>query len=280
MTAMIMGLTVYHALFTPRPAAHLLIFQSMGIIMNAACRAEPGPPQRPFQSQSGLFMHKRNKQHPNALKHGAFAKTAIIPGEDPQEFEELHSALIKEWNPVGPTEEDTVLSIAKAVWRKRRLQKMIQATIAIDSIADPKHPAYDEAFALRFFYEVIEDTPDDSRLFDRLKDITAAHLRQKFPREKFQTSLEWVRVMQKEIISVLLPSVKRRLEPVPEMRLFEYLNSVSQNTFLREIEVDARIDVMIDRAVKRLVQAKAMKQMLSATSLNGASEQSKKLPKN
>jgi hypothetical protein len=70
-------------------------------------------------------MHKRNRKHPNALKHGAFSKMTIIPGEDPQEFEELHSALIEEWAPVGPTEEDTVLSIATGIWRKRRQQKLI-----------------------------------------------------------------------------------------------------------------------------------------------------------
>jgi hypothetical protein len=63
-------------------------------------------------------MNKRKGNHPNALKHGAFAKTTILPGEDPREFEELHSALIEEWTPVGPTEEDAVLTIARGVWRK------------------------------------------------------------------------------------------------------------------------------------------------------------------
>src|SRR5262249_46302446 len=67
----------------------------------------------------------------HAVKHGAFAKTAILPGEDRREFEELHSALIEEWAPVGPTEEDAVLSIAKGVWRKRRLQKFLHAEIEI-----------------------------------------------------------------------------------------------------------------------------------------------------
>jgi len=68
-------------------------------------------------------MHNRKRKHPNALKHGAFSKMAIIPGEDPQEFKDLHSALIEEW-----TEEDTVLSIAKGIWRKRRLRPPSGAT--------------------------------------------------------------------------------------------------------------------------------------------------------
>src|SRR5262245_58692308 len=99
------------------------------------------------------FMLKRSRP-PNALKHGAFSKIAIIPGEDPQEFKELHSALIKEWGPVGPTEEDTVLTIATGIWRKRRQQKLIQAAITSGTLR-PEHPAYDEAFALEFFFDWI-----------------------------------------------------------------------------------------------------------------------------
>ena len=29
---------------------------------------------------------------PNAFEHGVFSRTTIVPGEDPEEFEELYSA--------------------------------------------------------------------------------------------------------------------------------------------------------------------------------------------
>jgi hypothetical protein len=45
-----------------------------------------------------------------------------------------------------------------------------------------------------------------------------------------------------------------------------------------ELTLDERIDAMIDRAVKRLVQAKAMKQMLGTTSPNARTNRTKKLP--
>ena len=144
---------------------------------------------RDLVSKRVVFMLKRSRP-PNALKHGAFSKTAILPGEDPQEFEELHFSLIGEWAPVGATEEDAVLSIAKGIWRKRRLQKILEAGIRSDMTTNPKHPTYDEAFALEIFYDTIEDNPDDSRAFVGLKDMTADHLRQKFPRQDFQTKLE------------------------------------------------------------------------------------------
>jgi hypothetical protein len=93
-----------------------------------------------------------------AVKHGAFAKTAILPGEDRQEFEELHSALIEEWAPVGPTEEDAVLSIAKGVWRKRRLQKFLHAEMEMCR-SDREHPLYDEAQAVRTLLNTLETRP-------------------------------------------------------------------------------------------------------------------------
>src|SRR5262249_43397455 len=113
----------------------------------------------------------------HAVKHGAFAKTAILPGEDPREFEELHSALIEEWAPVGPTEEDAVLSIAKGVWRNRRLQKFLQAKMEMCRF-DREHPLYDEARELRTLLNIMETGPLDlmetaPNLFERFLRLVA-----------------------------------------------------------------------------------------------------------
>jgi hypothetical protein len=87
--------------------------------------------------------------------------------------------------------------------------------------------------------------------------------------------------MQEEITSVLLPRVERRFEPEPEVYLARYLNPVTKHVlWFTEIDVDARIDATIDRAVKRLVQTKAMKQMLGTTSLDARTDRTKKLPSN
>jgi len=77
-------------------------------------------------------------KRPNALLHGVFSRITILPGEDPEEFEELYSALTEEWAPAGALEEDTVLTIAKAMWRKRRAQKFIQIQVMKNSV-DPHH---------------------------------------------------------------------------------------------------------------------------------------------
>ena len=81
-------------------------------------------------------MSTQKGKPPNAHKHGVFSATAIFPGEDEREFEKLHAALIEEWRPVGATEEDAVLSIAKAVWRKRRVQKFLEVQLRRNTV-DP-----------------------------------------------------------------------------------------------------------------------------------------------
>jgi hypothetical protein len=57
----------------------------------------------------------------NALKHGAFSEVLILPGEDPAAFEELKRRLFAEYNVSGCSEEKTMTSIAKAMWQLQRL---------------------------------------------------------------------------------------------------------------------------------------------------------------
>ena len=50
-------------------------------------------------------MERRVKKPWPALKHGAYSATAILPGEDPDEFKKLHDGLITELVPSGVLEE-------------------------------------------------------------------------------------------------------------------------------------------------------------------------------
>jgi hypothetical protein len=222
-------------------------------------------------------MPKRSGNRPNALKHGAFAQTAILPGEDPCEFEELHSSLVEEWTPVGPTEEDAVLSIAQGVWRKRRVQKFLQADIE-KSRFNPQHPAYDEARTLHACCATIATAPDKfDYILGSLSIGNAQHLRQKCPRQAFQSTSEWVHAVQNEIVSVLLPAVERFGDATALYLMAGSSRIFTADLFKVELSVDERIDAMIDRAIKRLIQTKAMKQMLGGRPPSTGDDQSKKL---
>ncbi len=175
------------------------------------------------ESNSGAvaFMPNQKLKYPNAHKHGVFAATAILPGEDQQEFEKLHSALVEEWMPAGATEEDAVLSIAKAVWRKRRVQRFLEVQLWLD----PLDPSYRPSF----------------------RDYREVH------------GLE--------------PST----EPEQITALRRSAETVSGELFKQELALDERLDAMIDRALKRLIQTKAMKQMLRQTGSEREHDQPRKI---
>jgi hypothetical protein len=231
-------------------------------------------------------MSNRSPKHLNAVKHGAFAKTTILPGEDPAEFEELHFSLIEEWKPVGPTEEDAVFSIAQGVWRKRRAQKLLQAQIA-NRRFDQNDRLYDEAERIQRFLRVLYTAPfvafvdiapeSFKPLYENLVSTVlpahqAKYLQEKCPREHFKSGSEWLQELRNLIIFALLPAYGS-LGEVPEAMLGRAAEFFTPEVFKQDLAVDERIDAMIDRAVKRLVQTKAMKQMLAGASLNGKDDQ-------
>jgi hypothetical protein len=71
-----------------------------------------------------MLQVNRSKTRPSALQHGAWAETALLPGEDPRQFDRLHRGLVKEWSPSGPAEQDAVHTLAKCMWRKRRIRNL------------------------------------------------------------------------------------------------------------------------------------------------------------
>ena len=51
-----------------------------------------------------------------------FAAIPVLPGESQEEFETLLGDLCVQYEPEGPIEEDAVLTIGNALWRKRHLR--------------------------------------------------------------------------------------------------------------------------------------------------------------
>jgi len=62
------------------------------------------------------------KRRPSALRHGVWSNTAVLPGEDPRQFERLYRGLVDEWCPSGPAEQDAVFTLAKCMWRKHHIR--------------------------------------------------------------------------------------------------------------------------------------------------------------
>ena len=64
----------------------------------------------------------------NALKHGLFSQDAVIPGEDPAEFDRHLTLYEDTYLPHNCIERELVLQIADSAWRMRRLSR-IEATV-------------------------------------------------------------------------------------------------------------------------------------------------------
>jgi hypothetical protein len=208
-------------------------------------------------------MSDQRWRYPNAYKHGAFSRTAIVPGEDLDEFEELYSDLIEDVSAVGVLEEHAVLTIARAMWRQRRAQKFIQIEVLLNS-SNPDHPGYNEYESLAAFVSSLRAVPDDFDHFaNRLLDAELVkYLNVKFPLSKYKSSQERADAVIKEIESVRMPKANLTSDPRAEdVRLMRSSRTFTADFFDKELRLDERLDTMIDRAVKRLLQMKAAKQM-------------------
>jgi hypothetical protein len=72
---------------------------------------------------------------PPALKHAIYSATAVLPGEDPAEFDKLRCNCFAEYDPKGALEEDVVDEIARLIWRKKNLSTLRIAEHAGDYCA-------------------------------------------------------------------------------------------------------------------------------------------------
>ena len=66
----------------------------------------------------------------NALKHGLLARDAVLPGEDPADFDSQLAALEEDIQPANSLEFELVRQIADAQWRMRRLTRLETGFIA------------------------------------------------------------------------------------------------------------------------------------------------------
>src|SRR5262245_49196220 len=62
----------------------------------------------------------------NAVKHGMRSKSALLPGENPEEYYDLKARMQAEWKPQGTTEEFQVEQMLQNQWRLRRIANMEQ----------------------------------------------------------------------------------------------------------------------------------------------------------
>jgi len=177
----------------------------------------------------------RLKKRPPALKHGAFSSTAVLPGENPAEFEKLYQALIAELVPVGALEENVVADIARLVWRKQNL--------ATFSLAQGLRTVWHQLKSEKI-YEKFPETTEASRW------ITASD----GERDKF---VEAIRAATDQARKKLGEEAFRLIQ-TDETATFEHL--------LRDLQIEERLGAMIDKCLKRFLFLRGLKSLPTSTS--------------
>jgi ribosomal protein S13 len=195
----------------------------------------------------------------NALKHGAYAESLVLPGESIDDFNLLHRGLIDEWKPTGTSEEDTVLTLAQCFWAKRRVDYFYNREVLGGQYQDE-----DVIRHVNYIMELLDGAQTAAEAAIQIAHLPADYqtwIAQEVPRSNFQDEKSWIESLKSKLLSYLEAHVKF----ANATRSMPY--KVNKATFMREltakkIALDERLDARIDKAIKRLAQIKAIKPIL------------------
>jgi len=160
-----------------------------------------------------------------ALKHGAYSATAVLPGEDLAAFKKLHQECIAHYAPVGPLEDDVVATMARLLWRKQNLPTCRLAEIAVE---------YDAAIRREM-------------LPSRLEELLECEV----PPAKREAAMQ-------------AAEDEARKELGARYALVEIGETATVVRLLQDLEIEERLDAMIDKCIKRLLHLRGLRSLSTA----------------
>lgn len=194
----------------------------------------------------------------NALTHGANAQEVMLWGETYKDYEALRTRAYEEWFPEGLTEEFEVKALIELLWRRRRLDRYekISTQKRLDRIRSDnersRHIENLKAFASEFN---AADTADKVNvLLGQLSPLYRTTIRRDWPLQEGDDPAKWG--------ARIASGLSAWRVPVRHEGADEFLEALDpEDAFDRSLGRIERLDAMIDRTIKRLVQIKTMKQM-------------------
>jgi hypothetical protein len=186
-------------------------------------------------------MNREKKIHP-ALKHGGYAALGLLPGERETDFDKLQTAVIEDLAPVGPLEEDIVLTIARLLWRKHHL-----ATFDLVRTVESKF----RSIKARLGQEAGLKPPGST--FPSLSIET-------YENEEHEEA--WEEVSQRA-----WNQTRKELGAA----FVDERDKASIEGLMKELEVAERIDASIEKCIKRLLLLRGVKSLAQPTALAASS---------
>jgi hypothetical protein len=193
----------------------------------------------------------------NALKHGANAPEVMLWSEKYEDYESLRAELYLEFTPSGSTEEYLVQTLLDLRWRRRRLDCFERITIQkqLDKIREDNETSH-HIENLRSFAAEFNEANSVERveaLLARLSPSYSDTIRYLWPLQAGEDHNTWGTKIAKGLLSL---NPGRRHEQADE-----FAEIFDLDTFDDDLARIERLDSMIDRTIKRLMQIKTMKQM-------------------
>jgi len=155
----------------------------------------------------------------NARKHGLLARNAVIPGEDPAEFEAQLAALEADIQPQGALEHELVRQTADAQWRMRRLTRLESAYLTA-SLNDTRK--------CKAGFQPLPDhyTDEQNTLMLGYSLMRCTHVLAHFARYDAHLGRRFERAIQQ--IAKLRESNGNRAHPTPEVSAAQPLHEAAQ----------------------------------------------------
>jgi hypothetical protein len=199
-----------------------------------------------------------NKKH-NALKHGANAKEFMLWSERYKDYEALRDGLCQEFNPSGSTEEYLVRTLLDLRWRRRRLECHEQIVIQqrLEKIQAEneysRHVDNLRSLAPQFAKAITVEQVEVA--LATLDPIYRNTIRDRWPYNAGDDPQQWGLKIAEGLLA-WAPAARHE-------QANEFIKTLDLDEFDRSLNRIERLDVMIERTIKRLMQLKTMKQMYS-----------------
>ena len=193
----------------------------------------------------------------NAMKHGANAREVMLWSERYEDYDSLRADLRLEFSPSGSTEEYLVQTLLDLRWRRRRLDRYDQIIMQkqLNEIREENETIRDAenlvAFASEF--KKADSVEKVGAILSRLGPIYICFLICHWPFKKGADPVAWS--------SKIGEALARWRPPTRREGADEFVEIFDLDSFDDDLARIERLDAMIDRTIKRLMQVKTMKQL-------------------
>ena len=196
----------------------------------------------------------------NALKHGANAREVMLWSEKYEDYESLRTDLYLEFNPSGSTEEYLVRTLLDLRWRRRRLDcyDRITKQKRLNEIRE-ENEASREIEKIAAVASECEGADSVEKVEAILSELEYGEvIRSHWPLEAGADPVAWYSKIREDLEQLRLATRHEGAE--------QFVEIFNLDTFDDDLARIERLDAMIDRTIKRLMQVKTMKLInLSAT---------------